>query len=196
VTVNVPPQTEPREVTLRLPTQPWYMEAYQRPDLNNPDAPIYSMMSSLLTDGRTSRLYRSLVEQKQLALSVNISTSFPGDRYSNLMLLYALTAPGHTVEEVATALDAELQRLKNEPVTAAELDRVKTQYRAGLLRSLASNQGMASLLPEYEAKTGTWRNLFKELKDLEAVTAADVQRVAQTMFQPQNLTVGKLLSSE
>jgi predicted Zn-dependent peptidase len=196
VTVNVPPQTEPREITLKLPTQPWYMEAYQRPDLNNPDAPIYSMMSSLLTDGRTSRLYRSLVEQKQLALSVNISTSFPGDRYSNLMLLYALTAPGHTVEEVATALNAELQRLKDEPVTAEELDRVKTQYRAGLLRSLASNQGMASLLPEYEAKTGTWRNLFKELKDLEAVTATDVQRVAQAMFQPQNLTVGKLLSSE
>jgi predicted Zn-dependent peptidase len=196
VAVNAPPQTEPREITLKLPTQPWYMEAYQRPDLNSPDAPIYSMMSSLLTDGRTSRLYRSLVEQKQLALSVNISTSFPGDRYSNLMLLYALTAPGHTVEEVAAALNGELQRLKDEPVTAEELDRVKTQYRAGLLRSLASNQGMASLLPEYEAKTGTWRNLFKELKDLEAVTAADVQRVAQAMFQPQNLTVGKLLSSE
>jgi predicted Zn-dependent peptidase len=196
VTVSTPPQTAPREITLKLPTQPWYMEAYQRPDLNSPDAPIYSMMSSLLTDGRTSRLYRSLVEQQQLALSVNISTSFPGDRYSNLMLLYALTAPGHTVEEVAAALDTEIQRLKTQPVTAAELDRVKTQYRAGLLRSLASNQGMASLLPEYEAKTGTWRNLFKELKDIEAVTAADVQRVAQEMFQPKNLTVGKLLSSE
>jgi predicted Zn-dependent peptidase len=196
VTVNTPPQTAPREITLRLPTQPWYMEAYQRPDLNSPDNPIYSMMSSLLTDGRTSRLYKSLVEQQQLALSVNISTSFPGDRYSNLMLLYALTAPGHTVEDVAVALDLEIQRLKTEPVTAEELDRVKTQSRAGLLRSLASNQGMASLLPEYEAKTGTWRNLFKELKDIEAVTAADVQRVAQEMFQPKNLTVGKLLSSE
>jgi predicted Zn-dependent peptidase len=195
VTVNVPPQTAPREVTVSLPTQPWYLEGYQRPALTSPDSPIYSMIGSLLTDGRTSRLYKSLVEQQQLALSVSVSDTFPGNRYSNLMLLYALTAPGHTVEEVAAALDREIQRLKSEPVSAEELDRVKTQSRAGLLRQLASNQGMASLLPEYEAKTGTWRNLFKDLKDIEAVTAADVQRVAQETFQPKNLTVGKLLSA-
>jgi predicted Zn-dependent peptidase len=196
VTVNVAPQTAPREVTIKLPTQPWYMEGYQRPAITSSDSPIYSMISSLLTDGRTSRLYKSLVEQQQLALSVSVADTFPGNRYSNLMLLYALTAPGHTVEEVATALDREIQRLKSEPVSAEELDRVKTQSRAGLLRQLASNQGMASLLPEYEAKTGTWRNLFKDLKDIEAVTAADVQRVAQETFQPKNLTVGKLLSAD
>jgi predicted Zn-dependent peptidase len=195
VAVNVAPQTAPREVTVKLPTQPWYLEGYQRPAITSPDSPIYAMISSLLTDGRTSRLYKSLVEQQQLALSVSVSDTFPGNRYSNLMLLYALTAPGHTVEEVAAALDKEIQRLKTEPVTAEELDRVKTQSRAGLLRELASNQGMASLLPEYEAKTGTWRNLFKDLKDIEAVTAADVQRVAQETFQPKNLTVGKLLSA-
>jgi predicted Zn-dependent peptidase len=196
VTVNAPPQTQPREVTLNLQTQPWYLEGYQRPSLNDPDAPVYSMISSLLTGGRTARLYKSLVEQQQLALSVSVSESFPGDRYSNIMLLYALTAPGHTVEEVAAGLDQQIQKLKNEPVTAAELDRVKTQARAGVLRALASNQGMASLLPEYDAKTGTWRNLFEDLKKIEAVTAADVQRVAQKTFQPNNLTVGKLLSSE
>jgi predicted Zn-dependent peptidase len=171
------------------------MEGYQRPAITSPDNPIYLMISSLLTDGRTSRLYKSLVEQQQIALSVSVSDTFPGDRYSNLVLLYALTAPGHTVEEVAAALDQEIQRLKTEPVSAQELDRVKTQSRAGLLRSLASNQGMASLLPEYEAKTGTWRNLFEDLKAIEAVTAEDVQRVAQETFQPKNLTVGKLLSA-
>ena len=195
VTVNAPAQTAPREVTVKLQTQPWYMEGYQRPAITSPDSPIYSMISSLLTDGRTSRLYKSLVEQQQLALSISVSDTFPGDRYSNLMLLYALTAPGHTVEEVAAALDQEIQRLKTEPVSAQELDRVKTQSRAGLLRALASNQGMASLLPEYEAKTGTWRNLFEDLKAIEAVTAEDVQRVAQETFQPKNLTVGKLLSA-
>jgi predicted Zn-dependent peptidase len=195
VTVNMAPQTAPREVKVKLPTQPWYLEGYQRPAITSSDSPIYSMISSLLTDGRTSRLYKSLVEQQQLALSVSVSDTFPGNRYSNLVLLYALTAPGHTVEEVAAALDREIQRLKTEPVSAEELDRVKTQSRAGLLRELASNQGMASLLPEYEAKTGTWRNLFQDLKDIEAVTAADVQRVAQETFQPKNLTVGKLLSA-
>ncbi|NJL37809.1 MAG: insulinase family protein, partial [Leptolyngbyaceae cyanobacterium SM1_4_3] len=114
--------------------------------------------------------------------------------YPTLMLIYALTAPGHTVDEVAAAMDAELERLKAEPISAIELDRVKTQARAGLLRVLASNQGMASLLPEYEAKTGDWRNLFSELEAIAAVTAEDVQRVAQETFQPQNLTIGKLLT--
>lgn len=194
VVVKASAQTEPRSVTVNLPSEPWYMEGYQRPALTDPDDAVYEMIASLLTGGRTSRLYRSLVEQKQLALSVNVSATFPGDRYSNLVLLYAQTAPGHTIEEVAAAIDAELNRLKTEPVTDSELDQVKTQARAGLVQMLASNQGMASLLPEYEAKTGSWRNLFEELKAIEAVNAEDVQRVATQLFQPQNRTIGKLMA--
>jgi predicted Zn-dependent peptidase len=194
VVVKASAQTEPRSVTVNLPSEPWYMEGYQRPAITDPDDAVYEMIASLLTGGRTSRLYRSLVEQKQLALSVNVSATFPGDRYSNLVLLYAQTAPGHTIEEVAAAIDAELNRLKTEPVTDSELDQVKTQARAGLVQMLASNQGMASLLPEYEAKTGSWRNLFEELSAIEAVNAEDVQRVASQLFQPQNRTIGKLMA--
>jgi predicted Zn-dependent peptidase len=111
-------------------------------------------------------------------------------------LFYGLTAPGHSVEEVATALRQEIDRLKTEPVSALELDRVKTQARAGLLRSLDSNDGMASLLAEYEVKTGSWRNLFKELDAIAAITPADLQRVAKATFVPENRTVGKLLSAQ
>ena len=191
-----PNQTEPHQITLSLPSQPWYLEGYQRPDINDPDNATYAVLSGILSSGRTARLYKSLVEQKQLALNVNVVDSFPGDRYSNLLLLYALTAPGHTLDEVAIALDAELTRLKTEPVSAEELDRIKTQAKASLLGTLASNQGMASLLPEYEAKTGSWRNLFAQVKAIDAVTAADIQRVAQTLFQPKNLTIGKIVSAE
>ncbi|NJO40681.1 MAG: insulinase family protein [Cyanobacteria bacterium CRU_2_1] len=194
IEATAPTQTEPNEIVLELPSEPWYLEGYQRPAITAPDNAVYQMIASLLVGGRTSRLYKSMIEQ-QLALNVDVSNSFPGDRYSNLMLLYALTAPNHTIEEVATALDTEIQRLKTEPVSAEELDRVKTQTRASLLQALASNQGMASLLPEYEAKTGSWRNLFEELKEIDAVTAEDVQRVAQELFQPQNLTIGKLLTA-
>ena len=188
-----PAQTAPQEITLKLPTEPWYLEGYQRPAVTHPDHAVYEMIGGLLSGGRTSRLYQGLVE-KELALTVEAADGFPGDRYPNLMLLYALTAPGHSVEEVAAALDAEITRLKTEPVAVEELDRLKTQSRAGLLQTLASNEGMASLLPEYEAKTGDWHNLFESLKAIEAVTAADVQRVANDLFQPKNLTVGKLLS--
>jgi predicted Zn-dependent peptidase len=111
------------------------------------------------------------------------------------MLLYALTAPDHTVEDVATALRGEIERLKTEPVSAQELERVKTQARADLLRSLDSNMGMARNLVEYEVKTGDWRNLFKQLDAIATVTPADIQRVAKATFTPQNRTIGRLLSS-
>jgi predicted Zn-dependent peptidase len=194
ITAVEPPQTEAREVTLRLASQPWYLEGYHRPALNHPDHVIYEMIGSILSDGRTSRLYKSLVETQQLALNAQGFSGFPGDKYPNLMLFYALTAPGHTVDQVAAALHIEIERLKTEPVSEIELKRVKTQARAGLLRSLDSNEGMAQLLLEYEVKTGSWRNLFKQLDAIAAVTPGDIQRVAQTTFQPQNRTIGKILS--
>lgn len=194
VVVNEPPQQSPREFTLALASEPWYLEGYHRPSLTHPDHVIYGMIDSLLIGGRTARLYKTMVEDSQVVLDIGSANGFPGDKYDNMLLLYGLTAPGHTVEEVATQLHQELERLKTEPVAREDLERIKTQSRASLLRSLDSNSGMAGLLAAYEAKTGSWRNVFAELEAIEAVTAADVQRVARTMFQPNNRTVGKLIS--
>jgi predicted Zn-dependent peptidase len=191
-----PPQKQTRDVTLQLPSQPWYLEGYHRPGVNHPDDVIYGIIGRLLSDGRTSRLYKSLVEQKQVALSAQGLSGFPGDKYPNLMLFYALSAPGRTVDEVATALRTEIERLKTEPVSAQELDRVKTQSRAELLRSLDSNMGMARSLVEYEVKTGDWRNLFKELEQIAAITPADIQRVAKATFTSENRTIGRLLTKK
>ena len=191
-----PSQTKTRQVELTLKSQPWYVEGYHRPALKNPDHAVYNAIASIMSDGRTSRLYRSLVEEKKVALVAQGFNGFPGDKYPNLVLFYAMTAPGHTIEEVTTALRTEIERLKTEPVSQLELERVKTQARAQLLRSLSSNQGMASLLAEYEVKTGSWRNLFKELQAIAAVTPADIQRIAQETFQPENRTEGRLFSQE
>ncbi|MEH1928595.1 M16 family metallopeptidase [Nostoc sp.] len=191
-----PPQQQTREVTLRLPSQPWYLEGYHRPAITHPDNAIYEIIGSLLSDGRTSRLYKSLVEKQRLALNAQGFSGFPGDKYPNLMLFYALTAPGHTVDQLAVALRQEIDKLKTEPIAAADLQRVKTQARASLLRTLDSNMGMAQQLLEYEVKTGSWRNLFKQLDDIAAVTTADIERVAKKTFTPENRTIGKLLSKE
>ncbi|MEM9008855.1 MAG: pitrilysin family protein, partial [Cyanobacteria bacterium P01_F01_bin.86] len=96
VTIAEPPQTEPREFTLSLPSQPWYLEGYHRPGINDPDHPIYGMIESILVRGRTSRLYKDLVEDQQIALDVGSVNGFPGDKYPNMLLLYGLTAPGYT----------------------------------------------------------------------------------------------------
>lgn len=188
-----PKQSQTRSVTVNFPSQPWYLEGYHRPAITHPDEAVYNIMGRLLSDGRTSRLYKSLVEEKRLALAAQGFSGFPGEKYPNLMLFYALTAPGRSVDEVATSLRAEIERLKTQPVTDAELKRVKTQARAELIEALDSNMGMAQQLLEYEVKTGSWRNLFKQLARLEAVGAKDVQRVAIATFTAQNRTIGKLL---
>ncbi|MEM9948654.1 MAG: pitrilysin family protein [Cyanobacteria bacterium P01_D01_bin.36] len=193
--VNEPPQTAPREFSLELASQPWYLEGYHRPGINDPDHMVYSMINSILVGGRTARLYKALVEP-QIALDVGSANGFPGDKESTVMLLYGLTAPGSTTDDLAVGLDSELTRLKQEPVDEKTLERVKTQARSGLLSQLDSNRGMASLLTEYEAKTGDWRNVFQELQLIESVSAEDVQRVANEVFRTENKTVGRLISAD
>lgn len=190
-----PPQTKTREITLKLPSQPWYLEGYHRPSISHPDHAVYEIISQILSDGRTSRLYKSLVEGKRVALAAQGFSGFPGDKYPNLLLFYALTAPDRQVDEVAKALAAEIERLKREPVSSEELQQAKTKLKADLLRTLDSNMGMARLLAEYQAKTGSWRNLFEQLEAIVSVNAADIQRVAKETFTPENRTIGRLLSS-
>ncbi|MEA5450929.1 pitrilysin family protein [Leptolyngbya sp. CCNP1308] len=194
-TIDEPPQTAAKEFSLALPSEPWYLEGYHRPSLRHPDHVIYGMIESLLVGGRTSRIYKTVVDDARIALDIGSLNGFPGDRYDNIFLIYGLTAPNHTPEEIGALFAQELDRIKQEPVSPDELDRVKTQARAGLLQSLASNGGMASLLAEYQAKTGDWRNIFNNLKAIEAVSAADIQRVAKTLFRPENRTVGKLVQA-
>jgi predicted Zn-dependent peptidase len=193
VTQIEPEQTEERSIEVRMPSEPWYIEGYHRPSLNHPDNATYDAIASILSNGRTSRLYSSLIQDQQVALYAEGFNGFPGDRYPNLMLFYGLTAPGHSVDEVQAALHAEIERITTEPVSEVELDRAKTQARASLLRSLNSNSGMASSLVDYQAKTGDWRNLFEQLKAIDAVTAEDIQRVARATFTNQNRTIARLL---
>jgi predicted Zn-dependent peptidase len=195
VTIVEPPQQETREVTLEFPTQPWYLAGYHIPAVTDSDYPVYEVISTLLSSGRTSRLYQSLVEKKQVALSAQGYSGFPGDKYPNLMLFYVLSAPGHSLDEVGDALTGEIDRLKTELVTEAELERVKTQIKADLVRTLDSNMGMARLLAEYDAKTGSWKKVFEELEAIASVTPEDIQRVAQKTFTSENMTVGRLVSS-
>lgn len=193
VTKVEPPQSQTKEITVNFPSQPWYLEGYHIPALKDPDFIVYEVISNLLSSGRTSRLYKSLVEEQQVALSAQGFSGFPGNKYPNLMLVYALTSPGTSVDQLGTALRAEITRLKAEPVTPEELEQVKTKLKASLLRTLDSNMGMARLLAEYDAKTGNWRNMFEELTKLEAIIPEDIQRVAQKTFTDENRTVGRLL---
>lgn len=188
-----PKQDKTREITINFPSQPWYLEGYHRPALNHPDNATYEVLTSIMSDGRTSRLYQSLVEKQKVALVAQGFNGFPGDKYPTMLLFYAQTAPNVSLEQVETAFRQEIDRLKTEPVSEKELERVKNQVRAGILQSLDSNLGMAKLLAEYEVKTGDWRNIFQQIDAIEKVTPKDIQRVAKETFTPENRTIGRLV---
>ena len=116
----------------------------------------------------------------------------PGVKYPGLFLFYAFVAPGHSNEEVETAIADEIQKLIREPVSAAELDGVKRRARANLIRSLEDDSGMAAALASYQSLTGDWRNLFHQLDRINAVTPADIQRVSAATFTMANRTVGTI----
>jgi len=190
-----PKQTSERAVVLRETAQPFYVEGYHRPAATHPDNATYDVISMLMSSGRTSRLYRSLVRDKKIAAGAAGFNGFPGEKYPNLFAYYGVTTPGHTPDEVAEAIHAEIERIKTEDVPADELQSVKTRVKAGLVRSLANNSGLALSMANYQTLHGDWRELFREVERIDKVTSADVKRVAAETFVPANRTVGKIEST-
>jgi predicted Zn-dependent peptidase len=186
-----PPQQGLREVVLQDKSQPLYIEGYHRPDFRDPDNAVYDVLADLLSKGRTSRLYRSLVRDKQIALAAE-GGSFPGSKYPSLFYFFAAPARGHTAQELAGPIHDEIEKLKTQDVTDEELRSIKTRAKADLIRGLNENQGLAIQLGEYQAYYGDWRELFREINRIEAVTKADIRRIANKTFTEENRTVGRI----
>ena len=187
-----PPQIAERMVTLREAAQPIYMEGYHRPAATHADSAVYDVISMLLSSGRTSRLYKSLVRDQKIAAAAAGFNGFPGEKYPNLFTFYAIPTPGHTTDELAAGIRTEIERIKTEEVSAEELASVKTRVKAGLIRQLSGNSGLALQLASYQSMYGDWRELFRDVERIDKVTAADVKRVANATFTEKNRTVGKL----
>jgi predicted Zn-dependent peptidase len=185
-----PPQNSERTVVLHEQSQPLYLEGYHRPDYRNPDDQVYDAIADLMSNGRTSRLYRALVRDKQIASDSAGFTGLPGTKYPQLFAFYAFPIPGHTTQEVGNAIHAEIDRLKKEDISDEELKMIKTRAKANLIRSLGSNEGLASDLSLYQARYDDWRELFRSVDRIEKVTKADIRRVANKTFTPDNRTVG------
>ena len=185
-----PPQNSVRRVVLHENAQPMYLEGYHRPDYRDKDDAVYDALADLLSQGRTSRLYRTLVRDKKIASGAEGFTGFPGVKYPHLFAFFALPMPGHKPEEIGDAIHAELDRLKREDISDDELKMVKTRAKANLIRSLDSNEGLANNLAIYQTFYGDWRELFRSVDRIEKVSKADIRRVANQVFVPTNRTVG------
>jgi predicted Zn-dependent peptidase len=188
MTTVEPKQFAEKRVILRDPSQPIYIEGYHRGSYRDPDDAVYDAISDIFSNGRVSRLYRSLVRDQQIAALAVGESPFPGSKFPSLFLFGAVPLPGHTPEEMATAIHKEIDKLKGADVSDDELAMYKTRARADLLRGLADNQGLANALAEYQTRFGDWRELFKQLDKVEKVSKADIRRVANKVFVDGNRT--------
>ncbi|HEY1649878.1 MAG TPA: pitrilysin family protein [Terracidiphilus sp.] len=192
LTTIEPRQYAEKSVVIREQTQPIYIEGYHRPSYRDPDDAVYDAISDILSNGRVSRLYRSLVETQQIAAEAVGESPYPGDKYPSLFLFGAVPLPGHTPAEMRDAIHKEIEKLKTADVTDAELAMYKTRARADLLRGLADNQGLANSLADYQTRYGDWRELFLQLDKVDKVTKADIRRVANQVFLPSNRTSAEI----
>ena len=189
-TTTEPPQNSERKVVLRDRSQPIYIEGYHRPDYRSKDDAVFDAISDLMSEGRTSRLYRSLVRDKKIASFSEGLTGYPGIKYPHLFAFLAVPLPGHSTQEVADAIHAEIDKLKKEDITDDELKMIKTRSKANLIRGLADNEGLATQLATYQTRYGDWRELFKSVDRIDQVTKADIRRVANEVFVDTNRTIG------
>ncbi len=189
-----PPQTKEKRVTLQ---QPWPLPAvvvaYHVTKDGNPDSYPLHIAAKVLSDGQTSRIYKKLVYEKQMAVAAFGNANLIED--PNLFYAVAIVSPGHLPEDVAAALIAELDRLKTEPITDHELQRSKNQFARDYIMGRESNQQKAGQLSHAVVIHGDIRTADGEFDIFQNMTVADVQRVARTYFRPENRLVLTLLPS-
>ncbi|MBZ5606779.1 MAG: insulinase family protein [Acidobacteriia bacterium] len=192
VRTKEPEQLGERRVTVMRPAQlPLEMVAFHVPEARSKDDSALDVLETVLSRGQSSRLYSRLVDKEQLVISVD---SFREATFDPSLLVFSLR-PRSGVEPARAekALFEELQRLREGVVPDHELRKAKNQLLADHYRELKTIAGRANLLGTYEVFYGDYRKLYSVEQAIEAVTAADVQRVARQYLTEKNRTVATLV---
>jgi zinc protease len=181
---------EKRVYVEREAQTPLLMYAYKSPAANDPMGPALNLLVSILVDGNSSRLHRLLVEEKKLAIQVGGQFQ---EGFDPFLTWLQLTLPeGANLAEVEKAVDAALDEVVAKGVTDAELARAKNQFAAMFWKQLATIDGKASLLGQFDVFEGDYRKLFDAPAVYEKVTREEVLKAAALLLQKNHRTVGVL----
>jgi zinc protease len=187
-----PPQTAERRITLQEPWPlPAVVVAYHITFDGHADSYPLHIAGKVLSDGQSSRIYKKLVYDQQLAVAAYGGPNLIED--PNLFYAVAIVQPGHTTAEVTTALIAEFERLKNEPISERELQRTKNQFARDYILNRETDQDKARVLSHAVVIHHDIKTADGEFEIFQGLTAADVQRVARTYFTASNRTVLTLM---
>jgi predicted Zn-dependent peptidase len=143
--------------------------------------------------GRSSRLYESLVKDKKVCIQSGVFSGFPGEKYPNLVAFIAVPSQGHTPEECLELIDEEIDKIKEESVTTKELTKYKRSSVKAMLSRMKSNRSMADLLTHADVILGDWQRLFDQVKEIQAVSVEDVKRVANAYLDSNQRTIGEIV---
>jgi predicted Zn-dependent peptidase len=183
-----PEQIGEKRVEVVHDSEPELLMGYHKPTLPDHEDYVFDVMDSILSSGRTSRLYKSIVLEKQIATDVG-TFSGPGSLYPNMFVFSGTPRYPHTVEELEQAIEEEIEKLKTQPVTKKELQKVINQMEAGLVRGLKSNSGMASKLIYYEAIAGDWKYFLTHIDKIKQITTEDIMKTTRKYLVSQNKTI-------
>ncbi len=186
-----PEQTGERRILIETDAQtPLLHIAFHAGSANDPETLPMSLLLNILVGGDSSRLHRLLVEEEQLAISVG---GYQDEGFDpGLAYFYLTLPPGGDPAIVERRVLDELRRVANDGITEAELDKARNILLAGFWRGLATINGKASALGNFEVFNGRYEKLFELPDDIEAVTAEQMQEVAAKIFRAGNMTVGVL----
>jgi predicted Zn-dependent peptidase len=189
VDIAEPPQTEERRQTIDDPLAKLVRidVVYHIPPSMTPDADALSVAATILSGGRSSRLYENVVRQKQLSSGVMASAG--ESRGPGLFRLGGMANPGKPIADLEQAIYAEVERLKSGPIEAWEIEKARNSAKRSLVASLTSSLSKAVMLSQLAVYYDDPNLINTRYERLSAITAADVQRVANQYFTPQNRTV-------
>lgn len=182
-----------RRIEVEYDAEPRLLMGWHKENVPHPDDAALHVLSEVLSGGRSSRLEKILVEERQIAASVHTDHEFPGLRWPNLFIVEALPRAPHTAAELEDALWQQLDRVKREGITDRELQKAKNRIRAGDIRKLESNFGLAIELAYAQASREDWRVMMEAARAVEAVTAEQVRDVARRTFRRNRTTVATLV---
>jgi predicted Zn-dependent peptidase len=189
-----PLQVGAKRVEVEFDAAPKLILAWHKPTLPHRDDYVFDVIDALLSDGRSSRLPRELVDREKIAASVTTVSGLPGARYPNLFAVFVTPLAGVDAERVESAVEAELQRLASEPPTRAELDKVVRRLEAARVRRLTSSAALAGQLAYFQSLAGDWRYVEEHPRVLATITPEEVSEVARKYFTPENRTVAVIRS--
>ena len=189
VTAEEPKQGGERRIELVAEAEPTLIMGFHKPAILAADDYVFDVINMILGSGRTSRLYKKLVIEKQIAADIGVFDA-PGSRFPNLFVISANPRAPHSIKEVEQAIQDELELLKTEPVVERDLQRILNKIEFEEARRMGTNGGLARNLTEYEAIAGSWRYMVEYRRKVEKVTPADIQRVARQYFTRENRMIG------